>query len=145
MDMPLDRVMRIRKENYAAFDSYRVALSKILTEHVGSGAQLSAREAHELYSDVLEPQLVSLEQQAKNEYGHDRRKTVMKYVAMAGAVGIGAYTGLLPTHITELCAAVGGFKLVETIAESIASVQKNPTAVRNSNLYFLLRLRQEKE
>lgn len=145
MDLPLDRVMRIRKEDYAAFDSYRVALSKILTEHVGADAQLSAREARELYSDVLEPQLVTLEQQAENEYGRDKRKTTLKYVAMAGAVAIGAYTGLLPAHITELCAAVGGFKLVETIAESIASIQKDPTAVRNSNLYFLLRLRQERD
>jgi hypothetical protein len=62
---------------------------------------------------------------------------------MAVVVAFGAYSGLLPAHLKELCAAMGGLKLVEALTDSLISMEKNPTKVRNSNLYFLLRLRQE--
>lgn len=144
-ELPLDRVMKVRKEDREAFDSYRVTLSKIVKENIKTDKQLTQGQAQELYNDVLQPEVANLKQQAKNE-----RKTALKESALsagvtAGVIALGAYSGFLPTQLTALCTAVGGIKLVTDLAKSVAAIQKNPSKVRNSNLYFLLRLRQEAE
>jgi hypothetical protein len=145
MNLPVDTVMRIRREDYAAFASYRAALAKILSEHVAAGEELTVQEAKELYSDVLEPEILNLEQQAKNEQKYGVRKTALKYGVTAAVIGFGAYTGLLPAHLTQLILALGGVKLIGEMTDALTSMEKNPTKVRNSNLYFLLRLHQEQE
>jgi hypothetical protein len=142
-DLPLDTVMRIRKQDYAAFESYRAALGQIVKRHIAGGGKLNTMEAKELYSDVLEPEILKLEQQATTERKSALRKSVIDAGMTAGVIAFGAYTGLLPTHLTELCAAVGGVKLATDLAKAVAAIQRNPNEVRNSNLYFLLRLRQE--
>jgi hypothetical protein len=143
MDLSLCQVMRIRNEDYAAFASYRAALGRILSDHVNSGKELTTQEAKDLYRDVLEPEILSLEQQARNERRTSLKGSLVRYGAAAGAIAFGAYTGLLPADLVKLFAAVGGVSLVTNLAESVASIQKNPPKVRNSNLYFLLRLQQE--
>lgn len=57
-------------------------------------------------------------------------------------VAIGVHSGLLPNQLEQIVKAIGGLKVLAEVAETVASVQKNPLAVRNSNLYFLLKLRQ---
>jgi hypothetical protein len=143
MDLPLATVMRIRKEDYAAFESYRATLSHIVKTHIAGSDNLNAKQAKELYSDALEPELLKLEQHAENERKGSVKRSIFEAGATAGVIALGAYTGLLPNHLTELCAAVGGIKLVSDVAKSLITIQKNPNEVRNSNLYFLLRLRQE--
>jgi hypothetical protein len=142
-ELPLDRVMRIRKEDREAFDSYRVTLSKIVKENIETDKQLTEGQARELYNDVLRPEVANLEQQAKNERKSALKESALTAGISAGVIALGAYSGLLPTQFTALCTAVGGIKLVSDLVKSVAAIQKNPTKVRNSNLYFLLRLRQE--
>jgi hypothetical protein len=142
-DLSLERVMKIRREDYAAFESYRLTLSKIMKENIKSDKELTITEARNIYSDVLQPEIVNLEQQAKNERKSAIKDSVVNAGITAGVIALGAYSGFLPTQLTALCAAVGGVKLVTDVAKTVAAIQKNPTKVRNSNLYFLLRLRQE--
>ena len=84
LDVPIDRVMTIRKEDYEAFASYRVVLSKIVSEHVCTGKELTAVEAKELYRDVLEPEVLSLQQQAANERRSAVKSSALKLGFVAG-------------------------------------------------------------
>jgi len=144
-DLSLERVMKIRREDYAAFESYRLALGKIVKENIRDDKELTAAEARDLYSDFLQPEIMNLEQQAKNERKSAIKDSALNVGITAGVVALGAYSGFLPTQLTALCAAVGGVKLVTDLAKTVAAIQKNPAKVRNSNLYFLLRLRQERD
>ena len=60
-------------------------------------------------------------------------------------IALGASTGIVPAHLLDLYKAVGGAALGTGLAEIIGSMEKNPTKVRNHNLYFLLRLKQEQD
>jgi hypothetical protein len=142
-ELPLDRVMKIRREDHSAFDSYRVTLSKMLKDHIEADKSLTETEARELYDDLLRPEILNLEQQAKNERNRALKESAINVGITAGVIALGAYSGLLPAQLSALCTAVGGVKLVTDLAKSVAQIEKNPTKVRNSNLYFLLRLRQE--
>ena len=66
------RVLRIRNEESEAFDSYRAALGKILSEYVAPEKEFTEGEARELYLDTLEPQLMQLQQQAQTSKGADQ-------------------------------------------------------------------------
>jgi len=142
MDLPLARILRIRKEESEAFDSYRAALGKILSEHVTPEKEFTELEARELYMDTLEPQLMQLQQQARNEQKQQIKKSALTVGITTAVVAIGVHSGLLPNQLEQIVKAIGGLKVLAEVAETVASVQKNPLAVRNSNLYFLLKLRQ---
>jgi hypothetical protein len=145
MNLPVETVMRIRREDYEAFASYRSTLRRIITEHVASGGAMDVKQARELFLDTLEPEILNLQQQAKNEQKYGLKKTALKYGLTAAGIGFGAYTGLLATHLTQLVTALGGLKLIDDVSQALTSMEKNPTKVRNSNLYFLLRLKQEQD
>ncbi len=53
MNLPVETVMRIRREDYNAFASYRSTLRKILADHIATGGEMSVAQAKELFSDVL--------------------------------------------------------------------------------------------
>jgi hypothetical protein len=144
-DISLDRVMTIRREDHAAFASYRAAVTKIVSENICEAKELSSKEARELYRDVLEPEVLSLEQQAKNERKFGLKNSLTKIGIVTGIVALGAYTGLLPGNLGEWYKAAGGAALGTGLAEVVTSMSRNPKAVRNHNLYFLLRLKQETE
>jgi hypothetical protein len=68
---------------------------------------------------------------------------MLKVAASSALVALGVYSGILPTHMGELVKTIGGFSVAKDLAEAIASIERNPLEVRNHNLYFLLRLKQE--
>jgi hypothetical protein len=49
---------------------------------------------------------------------------------------------VLPAHLVDLIKAVGGVNVAKDLADAFNSLESNPPEVRNSNLYFVLRLKQ---
>ena len=91
-DLSLERVMQIRKEEHIAFESYRVTLSKIVKEHVASEKQLTPAEIKELFADVLEPEILNLEQRARNSRKSEITSSALGIGISAGVIALGAYT-----------------------------------------------------
>jgi hypothetical protein len=141
-EIPIEKVMKVRREDPEAFQNYRSTLTGIVKNHVHAGHVVSDREAKEIYIDLLKPQLDALQAKAVTMNRAQIRKGALKVAATTAIMGLGIYTGLLPSEIAPLVKAVGGLNVARDIVETIASIKDEPAEVRNHNLYFLMRLRQ---
>jgi len=141
-EVPLETVMKVRRDDPLAFQNYRSTLTGIVKTYVREGRTVGKKEAAEIYQDILEPRLVALQTQAKNPRRTALKKGLLKAVASSALVGIGIYSGILPSNVRELVTAIGGFNVARDLAETLGAIEANPGEVRNHNLYFLLRLKQ---
>ena len=142
-DVPIEIVARIRRDDHEAFQQYRAALGDIVQKYVASGRAIGDAEANEIFLDELAPKLMQLERKARLERRAALKKSFLKTAITSAVVGLGIYGGILPSHLVELCKMVGGVKLASDVAETFSSVEKYSTEVRNHNLFFLLRVKQD--
>jgi len=140
-EIPLETIVRIRKEDHDVFLSYRAAIQKIIKDHLAAGKGVGEVEARDLFSDILEPEIARLNLKAKSERGSLLKKSGAKFAATFAAVALGVHTGIVPTQMAAIVGAIGGFSALGNIAEALASLKSS--SVRNDNLFFLLRLKQE--
>ncbi len=142
-DIPMRTVLRVRSEEPEAFLQYRAAMDSIVSGYIKRRRVVGRKEAREIYSDILRPEILRLDSQAKAIRRATIRKATAKAVVAAGVVGLGIFGGFLPTQMAEIIKAVGGVSLLRELGEAFAAVEKNPAEIKNSNFYFLLRLAQE--
>jgi hypothetical protein len=142
-EVPIETVVRIRREDNEAFQQYRSALGEIVKQYVSSNKEIRALEAKQIYFDELEPRLRELQRKARSERRAALKKGILKTAATTALVGLGIYSGILPPNLIELCKSIGGVKLAADVAEIFASIEKHPPAISNNNLYFLLRVKEE--
>jgi hypothetical protein len=140
-DIPLTTILRTRREDPEAFQNYRSAISGIVKNYVRGGHVVGDHEAREIYSDLLKPQLDALEVKAKNVRRSQVKKGLLRVAATTAVMGLGIYSGLLPSELADLVKAVGGFGVARDLVETVASLKDEAPEVRNHNLYFLLRLK----
>ena len=143
-DVPLHAVLKLRRDEPEAFESYRSTLTKIVRDHVRDGKGVSSSEAKDIYLDLLKPELNALETTAKNLRRARMKESVLKVAAASTVVGLAVYGGLPSTQLLDFIKTVGGISVAKDLAEILGALQKNPTAVRNHNLYFMLRVKQAK-
>ncbi len=141
-EVPLETVMKVRRDDPLAFENYRSTLTSIVKNYVREGRTVGKKEALEIYEDILKPRLVALETQAKNLRRTAIKKGLLKAAVSSGLVGLGIYTGVLPSDVSKLVAAIGGFSVARDLAETLGALEASPGEVRNHNLYFMLRLKQ---
>jgi hypothetical protein len=144
-EIPISTILKVRHREPEAFQNYRSTVTGIVKEYAGDRKAIGVAEAKEIYLDRLKPQLDTLQAQAKNVRREQVKKGLLKVAASSALIGLGIYSGILPSQLSNLVKAIGGFNVAKDLAESLASFQRNPTEVRNHNLYFLLRLKQEAE
>lgn len=144
-DTPIEVILKLRREEPEAFANYRAALTDIVKSYAGKAKAVSTAEAKEIYLDLLKPKLDALDVQAKNLRKTQTKKSLLKVGAASALVGLGIYTGVLPAEIAALVKTIGGFSVARDLADALGAIERNPTEVRNNNLYFLLRLKQKGE
>lgn len=142
-DVPLEVVLKVRQDEPEAFQSYRSTLTSIVRDYVRKDAAVGEQAAKDIYLDILKPRLDALELQAANIRRMQAKRGVVKTVASSALLGMGVLGGLLPSTLSGLVKTIGGFNVAENLAETFAAIERNPTEVRNHNLYFLLRLKQK--
>lgn len=135
-DVPLERVLKIRNEEPAAFLHYRTALAGIVKDYIQPGKALSKIEAKQIYEDKLLPELAQLQRGAEVH----RRKVLKKSAATAAivmaVVTVGMTAGL---HASDF-AAMGSGALMGGLAALLGETSPEPDTVKNHQLYFLLKL-----
>jgi hypothetical protein len=142
-DIPINSIIELRRSEPEAFQNYRSALSTIVKNHAGGGRAVTEKDAREIYLDVLKPAVDALQTTAANVRRGQIKKGMLKVATSSLLIGLGIYGGILPSQMVELVKAIGGFSVVKDLAETLATIERNPNEIRNHNLYFLLRLKQE--
>jgi hypothetical protein len=67
------------------------------------------------------------------------RKTVAGTAAVSAAVGIGVFSGMIPSAL-ERVFQIGGIALAGKLGDLLGAIEKYPAEVRSHNMYFLLKL-----
>jgi hypothetical protein len=141
-ELPLAAILRIRREDPDSFTLYRQALGKILRDYVGGRGEVSDGDAEEVFREVLEPELIRLRRTVLAQRRSRLGKIMTKTLIPAVAVGLGVFSGLLPSEIAQLAKIIGATTLLSQAAEALLE-RTRPEQVQNSNLYFLVRLAEE--
>jgi hypothetical protein len=142
-DVPIDAILKLRRDEPEAFQSYRSAVTGIVKKYVVSGKPINDSEAKEIYLDLLKPELDALQAKARNVRRAHVKTGILKLAASSALIGLGIYSGILPSQVADLVKTIGGLSVAKDLVETLGAIQRNPTEVRNHNLYFLLRLKQE--
>jgi hypothetical protein len=137
------KVIRVRADEHDAFLQYRAALNSIVDDYIKQRKVVGRKEAKEIYSDILLPEILKLNSEAKAVRRSAIKKAAAKTLIAAGVIGVGVFGGFLPAQLAEVIKTVGGVGLVRELGEAFASIERNPAQIRNNNFYFLLRLSQE--
>lgn len=141
MDLPFDTILRVRKQEKEAFDSYREALTKMSAEILAS--RVSKARAREMMRDAIEPKLKVMKKELKTYRKMRNRRTLAGLATAAAGVMLGAFAGM-PTVAAKAIETIGGLVGGEMLAKAAKGACKHgPEFKQKNDLYFLLRLEQE--
>jgi hypothetical protein len=142
-DLPFATILRIRKQQKDAFESYRDTVTSISTHILATNKKVSKKQAREMFRDAVEPELRKMKREIKT-YRKVRRAQVFGGIAaIAAGVLIGAYAGLPPlaaVPVAGIGSLVGG-RLLSKAAE--AACEHGPDLMQKNDLYFLIKLTEE--
>ena len=74
MDLPFDTILRVRKQEKEAFDSYRDALTRMSAEILAF--KVSKARAREMMRDAIEPKLKMMKKELKTYRKMRNRRTL---------------------------------------------------------------------
>lgn len=137
-DLPLAKLLKIRREDRDSFVRYRLAVGRLLAEVAKKKNRIGKREVLELFREQIEPELVKMKSELNQERKRQIRRIAGGIGAMAASLALGAFGKVFP-----LAAGGVGVTLLGKAAQSVCEHGSN---LREKNdFYFLLRLTQEAE
>lgn len=143
--VPLDRILKLRKDEGESFLVYRDAVREVLS----SGQGKSSTELRELFDDTVRPELNKIDLTVKNARKRMATSTLIDLTIAFASVSIAAFSGLLPAklgipkEILDVGAALGGWKGATSLASNIAQIRSTPKEVTDSKYAFLWKMRQD--
>ncbi|MBZ5520924.1 MAG: hypothetical protein LAP21_01565 [Acidobacteriia bacterium] len=145
-DLPIATLLRIRREERDSFIRYRAAVQQLLENILRKKKRVAKREIQELYKENIEPELLHMRSELKQERRRQTRRIVGGVASLAASVAMGVFGGPIPVlanaAITGASAMVGG-RLLAKAAEEVCEHGSNLSA--KNDFYFLLRVAQEAE
>jgi len=140
-DLPIATLLRIRREERDAFESYRGAITRVASDVLAQRGGLSKKEAQEMLKGLIEPEITRLQKEIRLERRRQRKRVAGGVATLAAAVAIGAFGGL-PVAIGAFAtaAAVAG-RLLGKAGE--VACEHGANLRQQNDLYFLVRLLQE--
>lgn len=144
-DLPVETLMRIRREERDSFVRYRYALQQLLSEVVARKKRTSKREIQELFRENIEPEIKRMKSELKLERKRQAKRIFGGAAGLAASVALGAFGGFLPLlakgAAVAASAMVGG-RLLSKAAEHVC--EHGATLREKNDFYFLLRAAQVK-
>jgi hypothetical protein len=104
LDLPFDTILRARKQEKEAFDSYRDAVTKMSAEILTT--KVTNRQAQQMMHDAIEPKLKQMKEELKTYHKVRNRRTLAGLATAAAGVLIGAFGGM-PTVAAKAIETVG--------------------------------------
>lgn len=128
----LNRLLDLREREEEAFIVYRDKVSSMISD----SKTLGKNEIIELFRDQIIPEINIIDKKIKNWQDNARETLREKVLFGAGALSIGLYSGLLPSDIGQVVAAVGGGSLVKALIDFNKTLKRKHQA-RTEDFYFL--------
>lgn len=145
-DLPVETLLRIRREERDCFIRYRLAIQQLLNQIVMTKKRINKRDVQDLYREKVEPELYRMKSELKQERRRQTRRILGGTAGLAASVAFGAFGGFLPLlakgALVGASAMVGG-RLFSRAAE--ATCEHGASLREKNDFYFLLRAAQEGE
>jgi hypothetical protein len=160
-DLPISRLLAIRRQERDSFERYRLAVRQILAEVTQGGRSVRKKDARKLFQERIEPELARMKSELYQERRRQRRRIGAGLAGLAAMVAMGAFGGIVPGVanaatggspgiVAEVAKAamavapgVAGTSLLGKAAQSFC--EHGATMKEKNDFYFLLRLTQEAE
>jgi len=140
-NVALPDILKLRANEGDAFQRFRKALDVSIDQYSSNGDKFTERDAAQLYSDVLAPELSKLNQQVSAAQKRLRKTAITKASAWAGVIGFGSYMGLVPSDLIAAAQALGLTKIAADILEAFGAENSAKDVVRSEDMYFLWKLK----
>jgi hypothetical protein len=141
-DVAINDLMRLRENERESFILYRESLNKAIDEYKKTSSNFSEVDAKALYSDVIEPKLVRLDQKVKAAKRSFLKESARETAAWVGAISFGIYTGFIPSDLIAAAKLLGMTKVVADFIKSTMTRTDIKESIRNEDLYFLWKVRE---
>jgi hypothetical protein len=143
--VPLDRLLKFRKQDGEAFRVYRDSVRQVLARAPGK----TEAELREALDDEIRPELNRIDMAIKSSRKLLASSALTDLTVTLASVSIAAFSGLLPhslgipDNVVNLGAAVGGWQGVKGLASKAASLRAAPKEVSENKYAFLWKVRSE--
>lgn len=135
-NVPLDILLNIRQNEKETFFSYRKALNSILKQHVFQNKPISSRDAQQIYSDVIYPEVKQLNNKVSSIRKSSLTKSLKPLVVSIGALTFGLFSSSIsPAFLSALYGL--GLMAAYDSAKYISTIIQPDKKIRNENFYFL--------
>ena len=144
-NVPLDHILKLRREEGEAFLVYRDAVRKVLSDAYGK----TDKVLREAFDDEIRPELNKIDLTMKNARKQIAISTLIDVNIVLASVSIAAFSGLLPPEIgvpSELInvgAALGGWQGARGLASKIPGLRAVPKEVSDNKYAFLWKVRNQ--
>lgn len=139
-NIPLKKLIELRKKEGEAFEVYRDSVSKAIKE---SEKQIypNRLKKKEIYNDIIRPELNKIDLTIKNSkkllFGNIKQDLLLG----TSFIGIGLATGFMPNNIGQIVSTIGGIKFADQFVSNVRKYLSKPQEVRNNPYYFLWNVR----
>lgn len=126
-------IMALREQEGESFAVYRDKLNRMIHEV----KNWNGKEVSEMFRDEILPEINLIDKKVK-DWKHKTRESLKEKVLFGtGAVTIGLYSGLLPTGIGQILAALGGSAAITSAVIDYNKTLKEKEEARPNDFYFL--------
>jgi hypothetical protein len=126
-------LLSLRERESEAFAVYRDKLRRMMK----AAATWDERDLATVFRDEVLPEIATIEKGIRDWKSNARSQIGERIVFGAGAVTLGLYTGILPSDIGQLVAALGGTSAAAGVLMDWNKTLKDKQQARSSDFYFL--------
>jgi hypothetical protein len=139
-DVPISKLLILRKREEEAFQRYRSALDAITKEAASQGTGLTVNGARAIYSDIIAPELARLDQIIAEAKRDLIKAPLAAVVGTAAIISFGVYSGMVPAELTAVASALGLTKTIYDTASQLVNLADVKSRIRPEKFYFLWRV-----
>ncbi|WP_237654170.1 hypothetical protein [Cronobacter malonaticus] len=132
---PLE-ILKLREREDESFKVYRDKLNKLLLE----APKQKQEYFPEIFRDTVLPEINLINKKLKDYQIKKRNNLRDKLIFGSGAVAFGLYSGVLPSNIGSILAAIGGGSAIVSSMIDYKSAFLSEDEIRSSDYYFLWQL-----
>lgn len=126
-------ILNIREKEEEAFKVYRDKVNTLIKKN----KNWEDNEVAEIFRDQILPEINIIEKKVSDWKRKTRSAIKDKIIIGSGAVSFGLYSGILPSDLSHLLAAVGGGAAIISTAVDYTKTIRNKSEARSNDYYFL--------
>lgn len=132
-EVSLEKVVRLRRAEGAAFELYRDAISKALRKN----KKMPLRQQVEFFDDIVRPEIAKIDSAVRRSRKLLVKSLTQDMIVATGAIGIGLFSGLLPPEIGAAAVGLGSLHYSPQFVKKLTELCAEPKKAAESRYYFL--------